>query len=344
MNLWQRWLRRPQNVWLRRAFFQVHLWSGIALGLYVLAISVSGSAIVFRNEIYKAADSGPRIVEAKGDRLSDDALKDAARRAYPAASVSFVWPGKQQNYATEVWMDADGDRIQRLFDPYTGADLGPSVPYAIQVTSWFMNLHTDLLAGDVGRKVNGVASILLTLLCVTGLIVWWPGVDKWRRSLWVNPKAGWKKINWDLHSAVGFWTFALVFMWGVTGVFLVWPLPFQKVVNHFSPLIQYELPPEDSARLAPAAESAVFAQPEGQKSFGKGKRGRPQPRRSAGDNFLRWWYFLHFGNFAGWKVKALWVALGLIPSLLFVTGTIMWWNRVLSPSARRARANVPVKA
>jgi hypothetical protein len=38
------------------------------------------------------------------------------------------------------------------------------------------------------------------------------------------------------------------------------------------------------------------------------------------------------------------VALGLIPSLLFVTGTIMWWNRVLSPSARRARANVPVKA
>jgi uncharacterized iron-regulated membrane protein len=72
---------------------------------------------------------------------------------------------------------------------------------------------------------------------------------------------------------------------------------------------------------------------------GKGKGGRRPIPRSKGDIFLRWLYYLHFGNFAGWKVKALWVALGLIPSLLFVTGTIMWWNRVLSPAARRAKRN-----
>jgi uncharacterized iron-regulated membrane protein len=29
--------------------------------------------------------------------------------------------------------------------------------------------------------------------------------------------------------------------------------------------------------------------------------------------------------------------LGLLPVFLFVTGAIMWWNRVLSPAARRAR-------
>jgi uncharacterized iron-regulated membrane protein len=58
-----------------------------------------------------------------------------------------------------------------------------------------------------------------------------------------------------------------------------------------------------------------------------------------GDLFIRWMYYLHFGNFAGWKTKALWTALGFLPVLLFVTGTIMWWNRVLSPSARRAKRN-----
>jgi len=39
-------------VWLRRALFQVHLWSGIGLGLYVFFISVTGSVLVYRNELY----------------------------------------------------------------------------------------------------------------------------------------------------------------------------------------------------------------------------------------------------------------------------------------------------
>ncbi len=52
---WQRWVRQPQKVWLRRAIFQVHLWSGIGLGLYVFFISVTGSVLVYRNELYVAA-------------------------------------------------------------------------------------------------------------------------------------------------------------------------------------------------------------------------------------------------------------------------------------------------
>ena len=44
-------------------------------------------------------------------------------------------------------------------------------------------LHTDLLYGETGRKVNGIGAIFVTLLCVTGLIVWWPGVASWRRNL-----------------------------------------------------------------------------------------------------------------------------------------------------------------
>lgn len=372
MTFWQRWARRPQNEWLRRALFQIHLWTGIGVGLYVVAVSVSGSAIVFRNEIYGAADQGPTIVEVRGEPLSKDQLKGFVAEAYPGHTIRFIWPGKESNQATEVWMDLDGSQVQRLFDPYTGEDLGPAIPYAIQITRWFMELHTDLLGGDTGRFVNGLGAVLLTLLCLTGAVLWWPGVQNWRRSLWINPRSGWKRINWDLHSAVGFWSFALVFMWAFTGVFLVWPLPFQKVVNHFSPLIQYELPeelpeefleepqaraippgfivaqpaPEAGAVVDPGASGDAEVAPEadrdqGQASeegeFGKGRRGRREIRRSAGDVFLRWFYYLHFGNFAGWKTKALWVVLGFLPVLLFVTGAIMWWNRVLSRSARRSR-------
>jgi uncharacterized iron-regulated membrane protein len=328
-------------VWLRRALFQVHLWTGVGLGLYVVLISITGSAIVFRNEVYKAASARPKTVVVSGERLSTDALKERVAQAYPQHRIEFMWDGKAPTQPTEIWLVRNGTKKQLLFDPYTGADLGDSIPLAIQWFSWFADMHTNLLAGRTGRAINGVASIFTTLLCVTGFIVWWPGVKNWKRSMLVDPKANWKRLNWDLHSAVGFWSFSLVFMWAATGIFLVFPLPFQKVVNHFSPLIQYQLPDSDSAQIS---TEVTFAQTDGGgnggykgKGGGKGRRTPPPIRRSSGDIFLRWLYYLHFGNFAGAKTKTTWVILGLLPPFLFVTGALMWWNRVLSPSARRAR-------
>jgi uncharacterized iron-regulated membrane protein len=344
LTLWQRWFRRPQNVWLRRALFQIHLWTGIGTGLYVVLISVTGSAIVFRNEIYKNAGSGARIVQVRGPKLPAEDLKRIIRQKYPENSLSFVFEGKQPTTATEVWMEHGKERVQRLFDPYTGEDLGDSVPQAIRVAAWLAKLHTDLLYGDTGREVNGIGAIFLTLLCVTGFIVWWPGVVSWRRNLAIDFRSNWKRLNWDLHSAIGFWSFALIFMWAITGVYLAFPLPFQKIINHYSTLIQYALP-EDVTLAPPAPATSLLADdaktPPQAKSFGKGGR-RPPIRRSAGDNFIRWIYYLHFGNFAGPKTKSLWVVLGLLPVVLFVTGAIMWWNRVLSPAARRTRAARPV--
>ena len=320
--------------------FQIHLWTGIGFGLYVVLISVTGSAIVFRNEIYQKAGSGTRIVEVRGIKLPADELKKIVRQKYPDNTLSFVFEGKQPTTATEVWMEHGKERVQRLFDPYTGADLGDSVPQSIRVAAWLAKLHTDLLYGDNGRKVNGIGAIFLTLLCVTGFVVWWPGVASWRRNLAIDFRSNWKRLNWDLHSAIGFWSFALIFMWAITGVYLAFPLPFQKIINHYSTLIQYALP-EDVTLATPTAPdptALVLAQPSQPKSSNFGKGGRRQPiRRSAGDNFIRWIYYLHFGNFAGPKTKSLWVLLGLLPVVLFVTGAIMWWNRVLSPAARRLR-------
>ena len=164
-----------------------------------------------------------------------------------------MFEGKQPTTATEVWMEHGKERVQRLFDPYTGADLGDSVPQAIRVAAWLAKLHTDLLYGDNGRKVNGIGAIFLTLLCVTGFIVWWPGSRSWRRSLVIDLRSNWKRLNWDLHSAIGFWSFALIFMWAITGVYLAFPLPFQKIINHYSTLIQYALPEEVTRAAAPAA-------------------------------------------------------------------------------------------
>jgi len=54
---------------------------------------------------------------------------------------------------------------------------------------------------------------------------------------------------------------------------------------------------------------------------------------------------LHFGRTYGLPVKVLWVVLGLLPCVLFVTGAIMWWNRVVrrTPDNAALRLGLPTR-
>ncbi len=84
---------------------------------------------------------------------------------------------------------------------------------------WLVRLHTNLLAGSTGRIVNGIGGVCLTLLCLTGAIIWWPGIKYWRRSLEVNWRANFPRLNWDLHSALGFWFLPMLLLWGLSGTY-----------------------------------------------------------------------------------------------------------------------------
>ena len=39
---------------LRRVVFQIHMWLGLLAGLYVLLISITGAALVFRIDLQRA--------------------------------------------------------------------------------------------------------------------------------------------------------------------------------------------------------------------------------------------------------------------------------------------------
>ena len=80
MTYRERWIWQPQTAWLRRAIFQLHLWSGIGIGLYVLMVSVTGSVLVYRNELFRAATPDAIISTGSGPRLTDDQLKAAVVR------------------------------------------------------------------------------------------------------------------------------------------------------------------------------------------------------------------------------------------------------------------------
>ncbi len=290
------WVRRPQGVWLRKALFQIHLWTGLGVGLYIVVISVTGSVLVYRSELRQRFNPQPRPVAISGPRLSEDALIEATRRAYPDHTVE-VWTNPDDStHAVTMSVRRDGGaRDQLLFDPYTGEYLGHALPAGWRLTTWLLDLHDNLLAGETGRRVNGVGAVLLLLLSVTGATIWWPGIQGWRRSLLIDWRANWRRLNWSLHSAFGFWTLLFIFTWGVTGIYLTFPEPFSAVVDYLEPFDEENFDPR------------------------------------VGDSVLSWFANLHFGRFGGWSTKLLWALVGLVPPAMFATGAVMWWNRVIRP-------------
>jgi uncharacterized iron-regulated membrane protein len=299
MNFLRRAVRRPQTLWLRKALFQIHLWTGIGVGLYVFVISITGSAIVFRREITRLAWSPP-VVEAVGPLMTVDKLAAAVKAKYPRNDVASVTLSKKPNRAAEVVMTRGQRRIERAFDPYTGKDLGAIGTDEPKLMYWLVQLHDDLLGGHLGRLVNGGGAALFTVLVFTGIIIWWPGIARWWHSLILRRGVGWARFTWDLHSALGFWLFLFALMWGISGVYLSYPEPFTNLVDYLQPF----------------------------------KAGGSVDVRS-GDEFLAWLARIHFGRAYGTTVKWLYTILGLVPAALFVTGAIMWWNRVLRPAFRR---------
>jgi uncharacterized iron-regulated membrane protein len=307
LTLWRRWVLQPQRIWLRRAIFQVHLWSGIATGLYLLLMSVTGSVLVYRNELYRAATREPIISKGSGPILPDEQLTEAAVRLYPGYRVVKLQRAPNKDQAVEVGL-RQGDAFKyRLFDPRTGTDLGNSVALGIKLTSGLIDLHDNLFAGPTGRKVNGFGAAALLLLTVTGLAIWWPGIRSWRRSLTLPRGLGWKRWIWQLHSMAGFWSLGFIAIFAVSGLYLCMPETVQDWADKIDP---------------PTATNAGFR---------------------IVDKAIYWLAFLHFGRVNGIGIpcsgpgicdqatKAVWAIFGLAPAVMFVTGTIMWWNRVLRP-------------
>jgi uncharacterized iron-regulated membrane protein len=304
MRVWRRWLEQPQRVWLRRAMFQIHLWSGLILGLYIVMLSVTGSLLVYRIELHRwASTPRPEYVPGKAT-LSRAQLTEAAQKAYPGFEITRVGERiSRRESAIEVWAERGSEKKERLFDPYTGKDLGPAITEAELGVIWLSRLHDELLFDRTGKYVNGAGSIVVTLLVLTGAVIWWPGINRWRRSLGVNLRTSWKRVNWDLHSAMGFWLFLFMLVWGISGIYLGIPEPFANFVDSISD-------PE-----------AIYGE-------------RP------GDIVLLWLTRLHFGRWRSGPLKALWAFVGLVPAMMFVTGTVMWWNRVVRPWWRRDEERV----
>jgi uncharacterized iron-regulated membrane protein len=296
---------------LRRMIYQVHLWIGIALGLYVLMMSVTGSAIVARRELIRLMV--PQSVAVAGERLELGQLEQAVRKAHPDSQVLDISedlrpvrrPGSGYARGTidpslarpdRITLERDGVVRTRLFNPFTGEDLGDEQPWTLRLLEWTTELHADLLGGTTGRTINGYLGLAFTLLLLSGIVTW---TMRGRRHFFIRRHIDWRRQTLQLHSSFGFWPFLLLLLWAVSGLYLTFPAAFNVVLEVFFPAVD-----------------------------GFSERA---------DQITAWLSTAHFGRFGGLGIRWTWIVLGLVPAVLFVSGLILWSISVVKPWLKRRR-------
>src|SRR5690606_15684899 len=148
------------------------------LAVYVAVISASGSAVVFRPQLNRWLT--PSVVPQQGvEQITEEALAVRAAELYPGHTVALVRVYRRPGQPAYARLERDGVTTERVFDPYTGADLGDPYPVSVRFVEWLVDLHDNLLAGDTGRTVNGVGGALFGFLLLTGFVLWWPGTSRW---------------------------------------------------------------------------------------------------------------------------------------------------------------------
>ncbi|WP_422554422.1 PepSY-associated TM helix domain-containing protein [Methylovulum miyakonense] len=235
-----------------KTWLAVHLWLGLALGLFLSIFGITGSILVFQAEINELLSPQLLTVTVPETQSVYRPLADifqAAQAAMPetavnnfadyprndAAAFKLVYALPVTAAVTESW--------EVYVNPYTaqviGKRLNASSDSVIPKTfiGLVFELHYALLLGeDLGYTVVGIMGVLLIISVLTGLILWWPLTGKWRQALTIKRKASVERLNFDLHKTAGFYTTVVLVPVLFSGVYMDIPERVVPVLELFSPV------------------------------------------------------------------------------------------------------------
>lgn len=252
---------------IRRIFFQIHLWTGLGLGIYLLMMGVTGSVLVFEDEIL--ASMNPQFYQRRdlaAPQAGIPALVDAVNARHPGSRIYRIYAPTHARGTYLAIVEKDGKFITLFADAATARILGESPRDTFIALMW--EAHANLYAGTTGRLVNCVIGFIVLLLPVTGFVLWWPRGGPAMRALWTSPNPRWSRLR-GYHALLGLWSGLFLAMFAFTGALYSFGPVFYRVLGVVSPLTQppypYSTVPADGARqsapLPPMLDAARAVAP-----------------------------------------------------------------------------------
>lgn len=352
---------------MRKRLWQLHSWLGLAAGLGLLVIGLSGSLLIFHEELEALFNRElVRITPAPAGRLPLDTLLAHAQRQLPEHEITGwlpQWDAADRADVLYVIRRGDKEWLVATLDPYTGRLLASPRLGTTTLTGWLLELHYAFFADHAGLLAAGVFGLLLLALGFTGV---WLYRDFWKNFLTLRWRRGARILFSDLHKFVGIASVALNLVFGFTGAY--WNFTHvigewvagehgQKRIEQrlYAPTLSFDALARDAAQRLPGFRANFVSLPSDPAAANVTLWGTVEPRAwftspygstivydaqtsahcmtndlraaSAWTRAVDSFRPLHFGDFGGPPVKILWALAGLAPGTLAITGFAIWWQR-----------------
>jgi len=219
----------------RKSIFRIvndwlHLWLGLISGIIVFIVSITGCFYAFQQEIKDALEPWRFVEIESGGFVPPSQLLDTAAKYVPDKQPSGLTYSHERGAAAVGYSAIENGKRSFsvvFMNPYTGEFLKKQQTIGGSEFDFFrfvIDGHRALwLPYDIGRPIVGIATLIFLVMLITGLVMWWP--KKWNRanrvrSFKIKWPASFKRVNYDLHNVLGFYSLILALALAVTG--LVW--------------------------------------------------------------------------------------------------------------------------
>ena len=334
----------------------LHIWFGLICGSLLCITCLSGSIAVFRPQIEAALS--PKVVPSPARVDLEQATKSVLAQN-PGARISRVLLPTQDRNTFVLTIESRGEGSRRIaVDAGTGAVAGQ---VNVAWLDWVIDLHHNLLAGKAGRRVVGVAGIVLFMMSLTGLALSLLRGASWKALFKISAAGPRRRFYFELHRATGLWTYALLTVLSFTGIALAFPEPFRAVLGQrtqlsrpeeagesFRPLKDYleigqaTLPQAQltELRIPKSPKEAISVRFQlagdigeiGRNELSLDARGnvlgiRSSASEPAGVRVQSCFTPIHYGEVGGITVRVLWSLAGVAPLGLYITGFLVWFRK-----------------
>ncbi|TDE08074.1 PepSY-associated TM helix domain-containing protein [Dyadobacter psychrotolerans] len=211
---------QPKPSWLRRFNDWFHLWIGIAVGIPVIIISLTGCILVFEHEIVEMSRSWWQVeIPAQTAQLPPSAIQSKVLEQLPEMKIRRLW---YYGEGKPVKISPDNSDSLIFANPYNGKVL--ALEDHEDIFEFIDEGHRNLwFPPEIGKQVVGWSTAIFLVLTITGIVLWLPKNWKLRelkQAFSIKWKAKFKRLNYDLHNVLGFYSLSIAVLMALTGLMM----------------------------------------------------------------------------------------------------------------------------
>ncbi|GAA4325287.1 PepSY-associated TM helix domain-containing protein [Mucilaginibacter gynuensis] len=202
----------------KKTILFLHRWLGFISGIVVFIVSITGCIFCFQDEIQDAFYSHRHVQVQQKPYLEPSVLKGIAAKHKPTFKPGYLAYAGVDRPALLYMNSKTGTNVLYI-NPYDGKILHDQDMFKdFFIIVEYIHLYL-LLPANIGQLVVGISVIIFVVIMITGVVLWWPKRKSDRkRSFTIKWGGRWRRVNYDLHNVLGFYSLSIAIILAITGL------------------------------------------------------------------------------------------------------------------------------